>query len=96
MEIGNMPSKIEANADKLGLIVGTIGELNRFGKEWAGYGGQGPFGAAMNIFQSLMQDPHIPDLNHVWQSLLNEKGVFKPAVIAAIIGWFAKEVDIVP
>ena len=98
LNIDSIVGKIESNADKLGLAVGAYGELNRFAKEWAaqGYPITDPISAALNIVQALIDNPHLPNLAHVKDSLLNSAGTFKPAVMAAIAGYFLKEVDVMP
>jgi len=98
LNIDNIVGKIESNADKLGLAVGAYGELNRFAKEWAaqGYPITDPISAALNIVQALIENPHLPNFAHVKDSLLNSGGTFKPAVMAAVAGYFLKEVDIMP
>lgn len=98
LNIDSIVGKIESNADKLGLAVGAYGELNRFAKEWAaqGYPITDPISAALTIAQGLFENPHIPNLAHVKDSLLNSAGTFKPAVMTAIAGYFLKEVDIMP
>ena len=98
LNIDNIVGKIEHNADKLGLGLGAYMELNRFAKEWEtqGYDIHDPIGAAMTIIQGLMSNPHMPNLSHVQTALFNPTGTFQPAAIAAVIGYFLKEVDIMP
>lgn len=96
LNIDSIIGKIEHNADKVGLGVGAYMELNRFAKEWTQYGVTDPISAAMKIFESLMSDPHIPNLVHLQESLFSPTGTFRPAVMATIIGYFLKEVDIMP
>jgi ABC-type glucose/galactose transport system permease subunit len=96
MELDNIMGKIEGNADKIGMILGAYGELNRYSKEWAQYGIKDPMAAAMNIVQALMENPHMPNLKHVQMALFSDTGMFKGSVIAVIAGWFMKEVDILP
>ena len=96
LDIDNIIGKIEHNADKVGLGLGAYMELNRFAKEWTQYGVTDPLSAAMNILEGLMSDPHIPNLEHLKDSLFSPTGTFKPAAMAAIIGYFLKEVDVMP
>jgi len=96
LDIDNIIGKIEHNADKVGLGLGAYMELNRFAKEWTEYGVTDPLSAAMHIVESLMSDPHIPNLAHLKESLFHPTGTFKPAAMATIIGYFLKEVDVMP
>jgi len=96
LNIDSIVGKIESNADKVGLGLGAYMELNRFAKEWKQYGVTDPLSAAMKIIERLLSDPHIPNLEHLKQSLFSPTGTFKPAATAAIIGYFLKEVDVMP
>jgi len=98
LNIDSIVGKIEHNADSLGLGLGAYLELNRFYKEWEvqGYDIHDPISAAMTIIEGLLSNPHMPNLNHVKTALMNPAGTFKPAAIAAVIGYFLKEVDVMP
>jgi len=96
LNLDSIVGKIEHNADKLGLGIGAYSELNRFAKAWAQYGIKDPIDAAINILNALLATPHIPNLKHMSEALFSVDGTFRPAVMAAVIGYFLKEVDVMP
>jgi len=96
LNIDSIVGKIEHNADKLGLGIGAYSELNRYAKEWKQYGVTDPLSAAVAIFQALLENPHVPNLEHVSKALFSNTGTFKPAAMAAVVGYFLKEIDVMP
>lgn len=93
MDLGGIIGKIEGNADKLGAVLGALGGLSEFGKDW----GTGAIGAGEEILKKLIEDPHIPDLGHVFYNMTYPTHkTFQTSIAAIILGWILESVDIVP
>jgi len=91
MDIGGIPSKIAANADKIGIVVGALSTLN-------GLQPGNPIGAATAILEGLVRKPHFPNLDNVVGYILtyDPSHTFKYGIGAAIAGWIASEIDMHP
>jgi len=98
MDIGNIFSKIEGNADKLGGLLGFFGGASDVGKAWWGDGQAHTFDMLRINITDLMKDPHIPDIGHVLGDLTQgyERSTFFAALMAWIGGYVLKEVDMDP
>lgn len=91
MDIGGIIGKIESNADKLGVLVGALSGLREHA--W----GKDVFQGINVMINGLINDPHIPDLSHVWYHLnYPANKTFRTALGAAVLGYLLKEVDIDP
>lgn len=88
MDLGNIFSKVEGNADKLGGLLGGLGELKRIG-------GTDPLNSAMKIIDGLISDPHIPNIQSLG-NLIKSSDVFRFGLMMAVGGWALHEVDLDP
>jgi hypothetical protein len=94
MDIDNIFSKIEGNADKLGALLGFFGGASNFAKPW----GTDTMSMLQKNITDLLSQPHIPDLGHMLHDMT--AGYTKQTLFAAITAWIGgyalKEVDMDP
>lgn len=92
--VSGILDKIESKANFLGFALGSFGELTTISKvhTW----NQDVITAAGTLFNYILNDPHLPNPQHVFSYAMSADSNFKPAAIAAIAGWILKSVDIVP
>ena len=94
MDIGGILSKIEGNANKLGLLAGGYAQLASYGTRGVG---SDFISAAMTIGNGIVHKPHIPNLSNVLVALTgSEAPQFMTAIQAAVLGYILKEININP
>jgi hypothetical protein len=98
MDIGNIFSKLEGNADKLGGLLGFLGGASDHGKHWWGDGKAHTFEMLQINITDLFKDPHIPNIGHVLSCLTDgyQRNTFMTALTAWLGGYVLKEVDLDP
>jgi hypothetical protein len=93
MDVGGIVGKLESNADKLGMVVGSASLLSQLGS--------GDIFKGVQIMTSaLMTNPHIPDFAALFGNLTGnaspESKLLMQGVGAAIVGYLMKEINIHP
>lgn len=89
--LNNITGKITKNADKIGMLAGAYGYLAESGKG----AGLDAFGNAQRIIESLMSEPHFPNIGHVVADL-KQSDIFMTAVKAGLIGYILQELKLHP
>jgi hypothetical protein len=93
MDVGGIVGKLESNSDKLGMLAGVATV------EMA-HGGGNIFAGISRTFTGLMQNPHVPNIQGLFGSLMAEDTIegknIRTAIFALIGGYFIKEVGLHP